>query len=435
MMKIVINELKEWANAQKRKVRMEFNRTMQERVTAAKTVLTSDAATKGKSGLAAGQLVVSASRRRKRVIKCCSKRRRYGLGTTCIVTGISDPSMHTRMSAIVLMYVDPPVVLYTHHLIHITALCTIFSWHFHLGVDGFPPPLHCPTFPGQAPAAGPPPTPPLLLRRRATILLAHEPLHRHSAVHCARLNALTYTLHLSPLFLQQGFTKRTPTRTGKTGEGFSTHVEGVSSGSGGAPAGAPVGIQLPAATLAFATLAFATLAFATLALFRPCAIEDRNFQVLLGTDNTQYMGASTNLAEKHTTYSRLKGIDRTLTSMHLAGESAEKLGRWCNYLSMFGDYSLIWCKGIENGVADWLSRAPLLDGYCPDDGEMETEKYKFDNEGNLIFNEIEDDDDDDEKKMSPRRHNHSLLPAIPNTVPNENRTRVSSASNVGVRTV
>ena len=65
---------------------------------------------------------------------------------------------------------------------------------------------------------------------------------------------------------------------------------------------------------------------------------------------------------------------------------------------MFGDYSLIWCKGIENGVADWLSRAPLLDGYCPDDGEMDKEKYKFDDEGNLIFNEI---DDDDEKKMSP----------------------------------
>ena len=64
-----------------------------------------------------------------------------------------------------------------------------------------------------------------------------------------------------------------------------------------------------------------------------------------------------------------------------------KLGRWCNYLSMFGDYSLIWCKGIENGVADWLSRAPLLDGYCPDDGEMEKEKYKFDDEGNLVFNE------------------------------------------------
>jgi hypothetical protein len=57
---------------------------------------------------------------------------------------------------------------------------------------------------------------------------------------------------------------------------------------------------------------------------------------------------------------------------------------------MFGDYSLIWCKGIENGVADWLSRAPLLGGYCPDDGEMEKEKYKFDDEGNLIFNEIDD---------------------------------------------
>jgi hypothetical protein len=66
---------------------------------------------------------------------------------------------------------------------------------------------------------------------------------------------------------------------------------------------------------------------------------------------------------------------------------------------MFGDYSLIWCKGIENGVADWLSRASLLDGYCPDDGEMEKEKYKFDDEGNLIFNEI---DDEDEKKMSPQ---------------------------------
>jgi hypothetical protein len=50
------NEVKEWANAQKRKVKVEFNRTMQERVTAAKPVLTSDAATKGKSGLAASQL-------------------------------------------------------------------------------------------------------------------------------------------------------------------------------------------------------------------------------------------------------------------------------------------------------------------------------------------------------------------------------------------
>jgi hypothetical protein len=55
------------------------------------------------------------------------------------------------------------------------------------------------------------------------------------------------------------------------------------------------------------------------------AIEDRNFQVLLGTDNTQYMGASINLGEKHTTYSKLKGINRTLTSMHLAGESATRV--------------------------------------------------------------------------------------------------------------
>jgi hypothetical protein len=77
---------------------------------------------------------------------------------------------------------------------------------------------------------------------------------------------------------------------------------------------------------------------------------------------------------------------------------------------MFGDYSLIWCKGIENGVADWLSRAPLLGGYCPDDGEMEKEKYKFDDEGNLIFNEI---DDDDEKKMSPNISSTHLQPPLP----------------------
>jgi hypothetical protein len=50
------NEVKEWANVQKRKVRVEFNRTMQERVTAAKPALTSDAATKGKSQPAASQL-------------------------------------------------------------------------------------------------------------------------------------------------------------------------------------------------------------------------------------------------------------------------------------------------------------------------------------------------------------------------------------------
>jgi hypothetical protein len=81
-----------------------------------------------------------------------------------------------------------------------------------------------------------------------------------------------------------------------------------------------------------------------------------------------------------------------------------------------------------------LSRAPLLDGYCPDDGEMEKEKYKFDDEGNLIFNEI-DDDDDDEKKMSPQHLDHS--PLRPSTFPavpaNENRTRGSSAYNVSVR--
>ena len=53
------NEVKEWANAQKRKVRVEFNRTMQERVTAAKPALTSDAATKGKSSLAASQLAAA----------------------------------------------------------------------------------------------------------------------------------------------------------------------------------------------------------------------------------------------------------------------------------------------------------------------------------------------------------------------------------------
>jgi hypothetical protein len=69
---------------------------------------------------------------------------------------------------------------------------------------------------------------------------------------------------------------------------------------------------------------------------------------------------------------------------------------------MFGDYPLIWCKGIENGVADWLSRAPLLGGYCPDDGETEKEKYKCNDEGNLIFNEIDDDE-----KLSPQ---HSKCP-------------------------
>jgi hypothetical protein len=36
-------------------------------------------------------------------------------------------------------------------------------------------------------------------------------------------------------------------------------------------------------------------------------------------------------------------------------------------------------------VADWLSRAPSLDGYCPDDGEMEKEKYRVDDAGNLQF--------------------------------------------------
>ena len=55
------------------------------------------------------------------------------------------------------------------------------------------------------------------------------------------------------------------------------------------------------------------------------AIEDKNFQILLGTDNTQYMGATINLGEGHTTYTKLKGVNRTLTSMHLAAETATRV--------------------------------------------------------------------------------------------------------------
>ena len=48
-------------------------------------------------------------------------------------------------------------------------------------------------------------------------------------------------------------------------------------------------------------------------------------------------------------------------------------------------YELVWCAGCENGCADWLSRAPLLDTYCPDDGELPKEKYCVDEAGNLQF--------------------------------------------------
>ena len=61
-----------------------------------------------------------------------------------------------------------------------------------------------------------------------------------------------------------------------------------------------------------------------------------------------------------------------------------KLGRWCNYLAMFS-YDLSWCAGVSNGVADYLSRAPLIDNYCPDDGELERDKIKFDDNGDIIF--------------------------------------------------
>ena len=53
-------------------------------------------------------------------------------------------------------------------------------------------------------------------------------------------------------------------------------------------------------------------------------------------------------------------------------------------MSMF-QYELVWCAGCENGCADWLSRAPLLDTYCPDDGELPKEKYCVDDAGNLQF--------------------------------------------------
>ena len=55
------------------------------------------------------------------------------------------------------------------------------------------------------------------------------------------------------------------------------------------------------------------------------AIEDRNFQILLGTDNTQHMGATINLGEGKTTYSKLQGINHTLTSMHLSAETATRV--------------------------------------------------------------------------------------------------------------
>jgi hypothetical protein len=61
-----------------------------------------------------------------------------------------------------------------------------------------------------------------------------------------------------------------------------------------------------------------------------------------------------------------------------------KLGRRCSYLSMYS-YKLKWCARIENGCADWLSRAPQLDNYCPDGGELEKEKCVVDDAGNLQF--------------------------------------------------
>jgi hypothetical protein len=55
------------------------------------------------------------------------------------------------------------------------------------------------------------------------------------------------------------------------------------------------------------------------------SICDRNFQILLGTDNTKKLGAQIDLKEGVTRYTNLPGIDRVLSSMHLSPGTAKRV--------------------------------------------------------------------------------------------------------------
>ena len=100
-----------------------------------------------------------------------------------------------------------------------------------------------------------------------------------------------------------------------------------------------------------------------------------------------------------------------------------KLGRWCSYLSMYS-YKLKWCAGVENGCADWLSRAPQLDNYCPDDGELEKEKYIVDDAGNLQFV------DSSELRREVSSARHQRLQAMSADATKEKRSKRPTAYSV-----
>jgi hypothetical protein len=55
------------------------------------------------------------------------------------------------------------------------------------------------------------------------------------------------------------------------------------------------------------------------------SIQERNFQILLGTDNTRKLGAQIDLVEGVTKYTNLPGINRTLSSMHLSPGTANRV--------------------------------------------------------------------------------------------------------------
>jgi hypothetical protein len=105
------------------------------------------------------------------------------------------------------------------------------------------------------------------------------------------------------------------------------------------------------------------------------AISDRNYQVLLGTDNLQHLGGRIDMVKRVTEYATVPGVGRVLESMHLAPASATRVfnaRRVCSDSAERPDYmSPRWNRGarLDRELADIQEKSGCRSRYL--DGEEE----------------------------------------------------------------
>jgi hypothetical protein len=77
---------------------------------------------------------------------------------------------------------------------------------------------------------------------------------------------------------------------------------------------------------------------------------------------------------------------KAIEFLHRQKELSGRVGRWANYLAQF-QFSVSHCRGIENGLSDYLSRNAIPDVRMPDDGELFRDKLLTNQQGVLQFTE------------------------------------------------